>query len=71
MAATPRTVMNLLQRDRTLRLAHEAVFGTAKPDAWLLVNTAEAPAACQVTLTSLSTAFDDLADALARNDSTA
>ena len=71
MAATLRTVMNLLKRDRALKLANQAVFGIAKRDAWLLVNTAEAPAACQVTLTSLRTAFDNFADAPASNDSTA
>lgn len=32
---------------------------------------AKALAACQATLTSPSTALDDFADALARNDSTA
>jgi cytochrome c peroxidase len=69
MAATPRTLMNLLQRDRTMKLKYQAVFGTAKPDAWLLINTAKALAAYQATLTSPRTAFDDFADALTRSDS--
>jgi cytochrome c peroxidase len=70
MAATPRTVMNLLQRDRAMKAKYQTVFGTAKPDAWLLINTAKALAAYQATLTSPRTAFDDFADALARSDST-
>ncbi len=69
MAATPRTVMRLLQRDRTLQLQYQSTFGNPKPDAWLLVNTAKALAAYQATLTSPRTPFDDFADALARNDS--
>jgi cytochrome c peroxidase len=71
MAATPRTVMSLLQRDRAMKAKYQAVFGTAKPDAWLLINTAKALAAYQATLTSPRTAFDDFADALAGNDSKA
>jgi cytochrome c peroxidase len=70
MAATPHTVMNLLQRDRRMKLKYQAVFGTAKPEAWLLINTAKALAAYQATLTSPRTAFDDFADALLRSDST-
>jgi cytochrome c peroxidase len=70
MAATPKSVMALLQRDRTLKLKYQAVFGTAKPDAWLLINTAKALAAYQATLTTPRTAFDEFADALSRSDST-
>jgi cytochrome c peroxidase len=70
LAATPRSVMALLQRNRALARQYQAVFGTAKPDAWLLVNTAKALAAYQATLTSSRTAFDDFSDALARSDST-
>jgi cytochrome c peroxidase len=68
MAATPHTVMNLLQRDRTMKAKYQAVFGTAKPDAWLLINTAKALAAYQATLTSPRTAFDEFADALGQSD---
>jgi cytochrome c peroxidase len=71
MAATPRSVMALLQRDRALRLPYQSLFGKPKPDAWLLINTAKALAAYQATLTSPRTAFDDFADALAGNDSKA
>ncbi len=70
MAATPRTVLALLRRDRALKQQYQSIFGPPKPDAWLLVNTAKALAAYQATLTSPRTAFDDFADALARSDNT-
>jgi cytochrome c peroxidase len=71
MAASTRTVLTLLQRDRALSLRYQSTFGNPKPDAWLLVNTAKALAAYQATLTSPRTPFDDFADALGRSDSAA
>jgi len=71
MAATPHTVLALLQRDHALRQQYRSVFGAPQANAWLLVNTAKALAAYQATLTSPRTPFDDFADALARRDSAA
>ena len=68
MAATPQTVMKLLQRDRKLKAHFASVFGAPQPNAWLLINTAKALAAYQATLATPRTPFDDFADALVKND---
>lgn len=68
MAATPHSLMALLQRDRGLGARYRSVFGAPVPDPTLLVNVAKALAAYQATLVSPRTAFDDFRDALARGD---
>ncbi len=71
LAATPQTVLALLQRDTSLRASYQALFGTPAADTSLLVNTAKALAAYQATLTTKRTTFDEFRDALLGNDTKA
>jgi cytochrome c peroxidase len=68
LAASPQSVMTLLQRDTRLRAAYQALFGVPTADVQLLVNTAKALAAYQATLTTPRTAFDGFRDALLSQD---
>lgn len=71
IAATPRRVWALLERDRELGRRYRRLFGAPVQGESLLVNVAKALAAYQATLVSPRTAFDDFRDALARGDTAA
>lgn len=71
LAATPQSLMTLLQRDRALGARYRRLFGLPEPGTALLVNVAKALAAYQATLVSPRTAFDEFRDALMRGDGAA
>lgn len=68
LAATPKSLAALLQRDRALDARYRALFGAPSADETLLVNAAKALAAYQATLVSPRTRFDAFRDALVRGD---
>jgi cytochrome c peroxidase len=71
LAATPHSMVVLLQRDRDLGQRYRALFGPPQPDTRLMVNLAKALAAYQAKLTTPRTAFDSFRDALLRGDTKA
>lgn len=68
IAATPASLLALLQVDAGLLRRYRRLFGTPVADAALPVNLAKALAAYQATLVSPRTPFDAFRDALARGD---
>lgn len=71
IAATPRRLVALLQRDRELDVRYRTLFGAPVENELLLVNIAKTLAAYQATLVSPRTPFDDFRDALSRGDTVA
>lgn len=68
IAATPASLLALLQADTRLQQRYRRLFGAPAADAALPVNLAKALAAYQATLVSPRTPFDAFRDALARGD---